>query len=69
MLMEWENLHMVQIYCLKPEKCFQISIRDQFNKERQILEKEVLDRILNNIQINLSDPVLILSEKIGMKEL
>ena len=63
---EWENLHMVQIYCLKTiqKNVFKLASElDQFNKERQILEKEVLDRILNNIQINLSDPVLILSGK------
>ena len=47
-----------------PKNVFKLASElDQFNKERQILEKEVLDRILNNIQINLSDPVLILSGK------
>ena len=35
-----------------PKNVFKLASElDQFNKERQILEKEVLDRILNNIQI------------------
>lgn len=36
---------------------------DAFNKERQFLEKEVLDNILNDINANFSDPVIILSGK------
>tara|TARA_B100000963_G_scaffold292035_1_gene262249 strand:+ start:21864 stop:23648 length:1785 start_codon:yes stop_codon:yes gene_type:complete len=36
---------------------------DLFNKERQVLEKDVLERILKMIENNLSDPVLIISGK------
>ena len=33
---------------------------DQFNKERQMLEKDLLKKILNDSKINTTDPVLIL---------
>ena len=36
---------------------------DQFNKERQILEKDLLKKILNEIKNSLDDPVLILKWK------
>ncbi len=34
---------------------------DLFNKERQILEKDVLESIMNKDNLNISDPVLIIS--------
>ena len=34
---------------------------NQFNKERQILEKDLLQKILKNLKNYLNDPVLILS--------
>ena len=36
---------------------------DQFNKERQILEKDLLKKILNELEDTSNDPVLILSGK------
>ena len=36
---------------------------DQFNKERQILEKDLLNKILVEAQVNFKDPVLILEGK------
>ena len=44
-----------------PKNSFQLASElDQYNKERQLLEKELLKNVLKNIT-NLSDPVLILS--------
>ena len=40
---------------------------NQFNKERQILEQDLLERVLKEVKIDLSDPILILDGKIGMK--
>ena len=44
-----------------PKNSFQLASElDQYNKERQLLEKDLLKNVLKNIT-NLSDPVLILS--------
>ena len=40
---------------------------DQFNKERQMLEKDLLQKILNETKDYSKDPVLVLSGIIGMK--
>ena len=45
-----------------PKKTFKIASElDQFNKERQMLEKDLLQKILNQTKNSLNDPVLILS--------
>ena len=45
----------------KPKDVFKLAVElDQFNKERQLLEKDLLDTILNNSKYILDDPVLIL---------
>ncbi len=36
---------------------------NQFNKERQILEQDLLERVLKEVKIDLSDPILILDGK------
>ena len=47
-----------------PKNVFKIASElDQLNKERQLLEKEVLDKILNSVTEILNDPVLIISGK------
>ena len=47
-----------------PKKIFKIASElDKFNKERQLLEKDVLDKILNNIADVVGDPVLVISGK------
>ena len=47
-----------------PKEVFKIASElDQFNKERQILEKDVLEKILKGIEKYLSDPVLVISGK------
>ncbi len=45
-----------------PKSSFQLASElDQYNKERQLLEKDLLKSILNKTQFNSDDPVLILS--------
>ncbi len=45
-----------------PKKIFKIASElDQYNKERQMLEKDLLEKILIQAKDSLSDPVLILS--------
>tara|TARA_B100001057_G_scaffold473325_2_gene537685 strand:+ start:7954 stop:9705 length:1752 start_codon:yes stop_codon:yes gene_type:complete len=45
-----------------PKNMFKIASElDSFNKERQILEKDLLQKILNEAKNHLNDPVLILS--------
>ncbi len=45
-----------------PKNTFKLAIElDQYNKERQILEKELLEEIINKAKENIKDPVLILS--------
>ena len=45
-----------------PKKAFKIALElDQYNKERQMLEKDLLQNILNQTKDYLNDPVLILS--------
>ena len=47
-----------------PQEVFKIATElDQFNKERQYLEKDVLDKILKEIKIDISEPVIIISGK------
>ena len=47
-----------------PKEVFKIATElDQFNKERQYLEKDVLDKIQKKIKINISEPVIIISGK------
>ena len=47
-----------------PKKVFKIASElDQYNKERQILEKDLLQKILNEIENYSKDPVLVLSGK------
>ena len=47
-----------------PKDVFKIATElDQFNKERQFLEKEVLDKILKKIDNTSLDPVIVLSGK------
>ena len=45
-----------------PKNSFKLASElDQYNKERQLLEKDLLQKILNNTKDYLDDPVLILS--------
>ena len=45
-----------------PKKTFKIALElDQYNKERQMLEKDLLQKVLLKAKESLSDPVLILS--------
>ena len=45
-----------------PKDVFKIaSDLDQFNKERQLLEKDVLNKILQEIEKNISEPIIIIS--------
>ena len=45
-----------------PKSSFQLASElDQYNKERQLLEKDLLQSILNKTKVHLDDPVLILS--------
>jgi single-stranded-DNA-specific exonuclease len=47
-----------------PKNAFKLASElDQFNKERQILEKDLLQKILNEIKDYTNDPVLVLSGK------
>ena len=47
-----------------PKNSFQIASElDQYNKERQMLEKDLLQKILNETKDYIKDPVLILSGK------
>ena len=47
-----------------PKEIFKIASElDQFNKERQLLEKDVLDKILNSLADDVNDPVLVISGK------
>ena len=47
-----------------PKHTFKLATElDQYNKERQILEKDLLTKILNKIELCSNDPVLILSGK------
>ncbi len=47
-----------------PKDVFKIASElDQFNKERQLLENDVLQKIVNEINKNLLDPVIIISGK------
>ena len=47
-----------------PKNSFKLATElDQYNKERQMLEKDLLDKILNKIKNNLNEPVLIISGK------
>ncbi len=47
-----------------PKEVFKIATElDQFNKERQFLEKDVLDKIQKEIKIDVSEPVIIISGK------
>ncbi len=47
-----------------PKEVFKIAIElDQYNKERKILEKDLVEKILNQIEKNINDPVLILEGK------
>ena len=45
-----------------PKDVFKIASElDQFNKERQYLEKDVLDKILKRTEVNSADPAIIIS--------
>ncbi len=45
-----------------PKDVFKLATElDQFNKERQILERDVLNKIEKQIEINYSDPVIVIS--------
>ena len=47
-----------------PKEVFKIALElDQYNKERKILEKDLVEKILNQIEKNINDPVLILEGK------
>ena len=47
-----------------PKEIFKIASElDKFNKERQLLEKDVLDKILNSLADVANDPVLVISGK------
>ena len=47
-----------------PKDAFQIASElDQFNKQRQMLEKNLLQKILNEINSSFNDPVIIISGK------
>ena len=47
-----------------PKEAFKIATElDQFNKERQYLEKDVLDKIKKEIKIDVSEPVIIICGK------
>ena len=47
-----------------PKDAFQIASElDQFNKQRQMLEKDLLQKILNEINSSFNDPVIIISGK------
>ena len=45
-----------------PKNSFQLASElDQYNKERQLLEKDLLQKVLNDVKDHSNDPVLILS--------
>ncbi len=45
-----------------PKETFQLALElDQFNKERQIMEKELLKKVLVESERSLNDPILVLS--------
>ena len=47
-----------------PKNTFKLATElDQFNKERQMLEKDLLQKILGETKDYINDPVLILSEE------
>ena len=47
-----------------PKEAFKLALElDQFNKERQLLEKDLLQKILNETKDYSNDPVLVLSGK------
>ena len=46
-----------------PKSSFVTSELDQYNKERQMLEKDLLQKIPNETKDNSKDPVLILDGK------
>ena len=47
-----------------PKEVFKIATElEQFNKERQYLEKDVLDKIQKEIKINIAEPVIVISGK------
>ena len=47
-----------------PKNSFQLASElDHFNKERQLLEKDLLKKILSQINFNQKDPVIVLSGK------
>ncbi len=47
-----------------PKEVFKLATElEQFNKERQMLERDLIDKILLNSKINSNDPVLILEGK------
>ena len=47
-----------------PKEVFKIATElDQFNKERQYLEKDVLDKIEKEIKIDTSEPIIVISGK------
>ena len=47
-----------------PKEVFKLAIElDQFNKERQMIEQDLIEKILTNSEINLNDPVLVIQGK------
>ena len=65
-----KSSHGANLLLNNPQEVFKIATElEQFNKERQYLEKDVLDKIQKEIKIDISEPVIIISGKIGMKEL
>ena len=45
-----------------PKETFQLALElDQFNKERQLMEKELLTKVLTESKKSLNDPILVLS--------
>ncbi len=47
-----------------PKEVFKIATElEQYNKERQLLEKDVLEKTLKNINTSFSEPIIIISEK------
>ncbi len=47
-----------------PKEVFKIATElEQYNKERQLLEKDVLEKTLKNINTSFSEPIIIITEK------
>ena len=47
-----------------PKEVFKLATElDQFNKERQKIEKELIEKILNKNEINFNDPVIVIQGK------